>query len=541
MSHPLPPDDYPPAELAKARRRHLARQSALLRQPLAGPLEVGVVLTYRCNHGCRFCALPLEPTARGEMPAALAERLIGELAALDVEQISFTGGGEPMLSEALPALVEQTRAAGLACSVCTNGSRLTETLAEHWARLGVHISVSFNAATPDVYRHVHRGAGPDDFARILDRLRAFAAAAAREGGEGSLVSLNFVIHRENWMQIEAMADLARSVGAAQIQYRLIQPRTDHRELELSAEQLAKVRAAVRRVETAFARDAAFTVQVAAALRADGGGAFGEWGLRPGVTPEAFHDDRTRAPCLEGYVASYIDADGAVFPCCLRSADIANHVMGNVGEAAFGDIWRGESYARFRREAGALDPASLRIEVNGCAHCPKAKHFLYLIDEFSPGNYLDLARRSAAAREEELAALKRRAARAAVLSPAAMRAEFGSVEAPAAVAAGAKFEVRAAVKNTGGATWFAWDLAGGRAIGLGWHWRDSRGRVLQFDNNPRAYLDRDIAPGETAELTIWPTAPPGSGRRTLELAMVQEQTAWFEQHGGATRRLPIAVG
>jgi len=51
----------------------------------------------------------------------------------------------------------------------------------------VHVAVSFNAATPEVYRQVHRGAKAGDYERILECLRAFVAAAAREGGEGSFV------------------------------------------------------------------------------------------------------------------------------------------------------------------------------------------------------------------------------------------------------------------------------------------------------------------------------------------------------------------
>ncbi len=537
MDFPLDPKLYPPGELRKARRRHLVRQSVLLQRPLTGPMEVGVIPTYRCNHGCIFCALPHEAGGRrGEMPQPMLEKIIDDLAAADCEQVSFTGGGEPLLHSATPAAVERVRTRGMACSVCTNGSLVTAELAAQWARLGVHLAVSFNAANEKTYYVVHRGAKAGDFERTLDVLRAFKQTAAREGGEGSFVSMNFVVHQANYTEIEAMAELARSVGAAQIQYRLIQPRAVHRELMLKADELEIARQAVRSVEQSASGQSAFTVQVAESLRGAEEGVRSCLGLREGVTPEAFHDDRTRAPCIEGYVASYIDADGTVFACCLRSSSIGNHFMGDATQTPFGEIWRGEAYQAFRREAFLIDPREASLDENSCAYCPKAKHFLYLIDEFAPGNYLDLARRKADQLARELAELSARVSLYASLAPAAMRPAFVAHDLSPESRAGATFVAMVTVRNDSAHVWPGSDLAGEQAVGLGYHLLDRRGRMIQFDHNPRVYLPRDLAPGETVALPLQVTAPAKPGVYQLELALVQEHVAWFEQHGGATLRV-----
>jgi MoaA/NifB/PqqE/SkfB family radical SAM enzyme len=538
MRHPLSPDDYPRSELEKARRRHLVRQSALLQRPLTGPLEAGLILSYRCNHGCQFCALPLVAGGRGEMAPALAEKAIDELAAADTEQVDFTGGGEPMMSDALPALVERVRARGLACSVCTNGSHLTAALVERWVRLGVHVAVSFNAADEATYRQVHRGAVAGDFDRILDHLRDFSARAAREGGEGSFVSLNFVIHRANWRQVEAMADLTRSVGASQIQYRLIQPREEHRDLQLTDNELRQTREAVRRVETAAATEAAFTVQIAEALREAAAPSVPAT-LRPGVVPEAFHDDRTRVPCLEGYVATYVDHDGTVFPCCMRSADIRSHYMGHLATTAFADIWHGAAYAAFRREAADLPAGGTGPAINGCAQCPKAKQFLYLIDEFAPGNYLDLVRRRARTLQAQQAERARRFQAHVVLPAPSRRVTFVRSEMTPTVAPRAVLRATVTLRNDSERTWPAWDLAGEHAVGVGYHLLDARGRMVRFDNNPRTYLPRDLSPGETITVDVEIAAPEQPGDYLVRLAVVQERVAWFEQVEGA-RDLPLCV-
>ncbi len=541
MDFPLDPGVYPVSELRKARRRHLVRQSVLLQRPLIGPMEVGLIPTYRCNHGCSFCALPYEVSGhRGEMTDEDLTSVVEALAAADCEQVSLTGGGEPLLHPATPAVVEQVRARGMACSVCTNGTLVTEQLADRWARLGVHLAVSFNAASEATYRAIHRGAKPAHFQGTLDILTGFANTARSAGGEGSFVSMNFVVHNANIGEIEAMAELARRVGAAQIQYRLIQPRAVHRNLMLSEQELALARQAVRRVEQANAADTSFTVQVAQSLRtAEAGGHRAE--LRPGVTPESFHDDRTRVPCIEGYVASYVDADGTVFSCCLRSSSISNHFMGDVTKTPFSEIWRGKAYEQFRRESFMVDLHAATLDENSCAYCPKAKHFLYLVDEFAAGNYLDLARRRAANVASVLAEVRQRVLKQVVLPAEAMRPAFLAHNVPPMTHPGKRIETSVTVRNDSTRVWPGADLAGPYAIGLGYHLLDRRSHMLSFDNNPRAYLPHDLSPGEAVDLPLIIAAPETAGSYVLELAMVQENVAWFEHHGGAMLRVPWKIG
>ena len=516
------------------------RQSVLLQRPLTGPMEVGLILTYRCNHGCTFCALPHEAgNARGEMNDQLLSKVIDDLAAVDCEQISLTGGGEPMMHPSTPALVERIRGRGMACSVCTNGSLLTDELVEKWAALGVHLAVSFNAASPETYLAVHRGAKPGTYERILGHMRDFARLAATNGGEGSLLSLNFVVHNANLSEIEAMAKLARLAGAAQIQYRLIQPRQVHRHLMLTRAELDRARLAVREVEKqAAASD--FTVQIAESLREPSPPETPAGELQAGVVPQASFDDRTRVPCIEGYIASYIDADGTVFPCCLRAGNISNHYMGDIQKESFGEIWHGEAYRGFRRESFTVDLNQVNPAENSCAHCPKAKHFLYLVDEFAPGNYLDLTRRKIDEMQKQTDDWRLRLGELVKLPPAAMRAMFVTHEIPKRLAVDSNTAVAVTVKNTGESVWPGAEMAGDHPVGLGYHLLDKSGRMVRFDNNPRAYLANRLLPGEQVSLQLSIKMPAEPGKYQVELAMVQEQVGWFEQAGGATCRVSVQV-
>jgi tRNA (mo5U34)-methyltransferase len=102
--------------------------------------------------------------------------------------------------------------------------------------------------------------------------------------------------------------------------------------------------------------------------------------------------------------------------------------------------------------------------------------------------------------------------------------------------------RVAVENTGAAVWRARGEPGtGRgAARLGSH-------LLRADETEVAWdfafaaLPHDVAPGERAELTLAVEVPGQPGEYVVELDLVLEGIGWFEEGGGSTLRLPLAVG
>jgi tRNA (mo5U34)-methyltransferase len=107
---------------------------------------------------------------------------------------------------------------------------------------------------------------------------------------------------------------------------------------------------------------------------------------------------------------------------------------------------------------------------------------------------------------------------------------------------ASHHYRVAVENTGAAAWRARGEPGtGRgAVRLGSH-------LLRADETEVAWdfafaaLPRDVAPGERAELTLAIEVPTEPGEYLVELDLVLEGIGWFEEGGGSTLRLPLAVG
>ena len=68
-------------------------------------------------------------------------------------------------------------------------------------------------------------------------------------------------------------------------------------------------------------------------------------------------------CLVPWFSSYVDAKGKVYPCCYLLT--TQHIMGNINEQSFEDIWAGEQYKTFRQSL-----VNDRSNVEGCRTCPR---------------------------------------------------------------------------------------------------------------------------------------------------------------------------
>lgn len=128
-----------------------------------------------------------------------------------------------------------------------------------------------------------------------------------------------------------------------------------------------------------------------------------------------------------------------------------------------------------------------------------------------------------------------------MEEAAYRAAF-EVEGPAgSLATGEEIVARLRITNASPVAWAVGESPeGAGGINLSWHMYDAEGRVGQWDN-PRFPLPRDLAAGESLELTVGLTASTIPGRYAIEFDLVHEGVSWFSAHGSATGRIEVLVG
>jgi SAM-dependent methyltransferase len=128
-----------------------------------------------------------------------------------------------------------------------------------------------------------------------------------------------------------------------------------------------------------------------------------------------------------------------------------------------------------------------------------------------------------------APLRREGCRAAIEAPPRLRCAPGAV-----------LPLRVRVRNEGTQKWPGLAEDDGRySVRLGNHWRGRFGR-MQRENDARSALERDLDPGEGAEIGINPTAPSQPGKYILEFDMVQEHVRWFAEMGSPPARTRVVV-
>jgi PqqA peptide cyclase len=179
------------------------------------PLALVAELTHRCPLHCVYCSNPLEMTRRaGELSTENWKRIFREAAAMGVLQTDLTGG-EPLARADLAEIIRGVRAAGLYASLITSGMPLDERRLEEIVAAGLdHVQLSFQGAREDSSTEF-AGARPGTYEQ---KLRVARWVKKHRIG----FTLNFVIHRENLHQLEAMIALTEEIGPGRVEFAHVQ-------------------------------------------------------------------------------------------------------------------------------------------------------------------------------------------------------------------------------------------------------------------------------------------------------------------------------
>jgi pyrroloquinoline quinone biosynthesis protein E len=296
---------------------------------LIAPLGLLAELTHRCPLGCPYCSNPLALDKRSdELDTQTWARVFAEAAGLGVLQVHLSGG-EPAARRDLPEIVKAARDARLYSNLITSAVGLTAQGLAKLADAGLdHVQISIQDSDEKSADHI---AGYDGASA---RKRALAAEVV---GLGLPLTVNMVVHRANIGRIEAMVDLALSLGATRVEIAHVQyygwALKNRATLMPSREQ---VDAALRTVE---------------ALRKAHHGAI----VIDAVVPDYYA--RFPKPCVGGWGRRSLNVTpaGKVLPC--HAAEVIPGLeFWNVREHSLAEIWRASpAFMEFRGSDWMQEP------------------------------------------------------------------------------------------------------------------------------------------------------------------------------------------
>lgn len=182
------------------------------------PLYIRIKPTNVCNHNCYYCHyknpyLTLDEYNPNDMiPREKMLEIVSDMKEMGVKAVTFSGGGEPLVYPYIEETMEKVLEAGIDLSIITNGSMLKRKKAKllakaKWVRISID---SINAAN---YAKI-RGIGGDALPELLKNIEEFA----RIKDDTCELGINFVIGKENYMEIEHVAETMKTLGANHVKF-----------------------------------------------------------------------------------------------------------------------------------------------------------------------------------------------------------------------------------------------------------------------------------------------------------------------------------
>ncbi len=291
------------------------------------PPAISIELSSRCNLSCPECGTGAGLTQRRSdfISYSLAGKIATELRDHALSAWLYFQG-EPMMHPRFFDIVELFRA--MSPVISTNGHFLDE---ESCARLAASplkkIIISYDGITPKVYNIYRRGG---DHAAVTLGIRRLAAAV-RKRGSSPVIEIQFLLHRGNEHEAPAAKAFAASLGAG---------------FKIKSMQVLDIKRAGEWMPS--------------------GGQMSRYVLSGGEWKTTGTPGRG---CMRMWTTAVVTSDGDVLPCCFSKDN--SHIMGNLNNQIFRDIWQGEKYVLFRNAV-----MKSRGEVDICRDCPEGKRIFF---------------------------------------------------------------------------------------------------------------------------------------------------------------------
>lgn len=156
------------------------------------PIDWHIYPSNICNHSCSWCMFR-QNGEQFDRPEKLSReillRLVQDACRTKAELIHFSGGGEPLLNKHTDEALQLANTLGIATALSTNGSLMSERIAEKVD----YIRVSLNAGTKKSHDRVnHSDDNHSDFDKIISNIRKSVLKKKKDFGLGFVVDFNNV-------------------------------------------------------------------------------------------------------------------------------------------------------------------------------------------------------------------------------------------------------------------------------------------------------------------------------------------------------------
>jgi len=202
-------------ESDKTMKEKIKRLQKWSQGDMAPPTELELSLTNRCNQNCLSCWRYGEDLDyEQEATDAAFLNLIEDASALGVEELHLVGGGELLVRDVTPKVMEKAKKAGMKGDLVTNGTLLGEH-AERIVDMGWdRIKVSIDGPNSEIHDYLRGRDGA--FAESTSSIRKVQGLKQELGREKPRLLFNTVVSKKNYQHFLEIYQLANRLGIDEV-------------------------------------------------------------------------------------------------------------------------------------------------------------------------------------------------------------------------------------------------------------------------------------------------------------------------------------
>lgn len=215
------------------------------------PYTIELIPTNRCNFNCKSCWRQgasneeMEKIYKEELSDERLLKLIDEAHEIDVKEIAFVGGGEPLARSITLELIKRTRKFNMTGDLVTNGSLLTEDIIKTLVKIQwTRIKFSIDGANPDLQDSLRR---TKCFDKIIKNIQSLSAMKKQKKSDFPRIGFNVVISNQNYVDLPNIIELAHAIGGNEIMILPITVFSDEgKKLILDKKQIAEFQTIIKK-------------------------------------------------------------------------------------------------------------------------------------------------------------------------------------------------------------------------------------------------------------------------------------------------------
>ena len=350
------------------------------------PKNIVIETTTRCNLRCKQCARLVNKYKLADMQLETFRRIAPFFP--HIKEVALYGHGETFLYSHFFEMLAELKKHNIFVYVTTNGTLITPEVAEQLVELQLdRLSFSLDAATPELFNEIRRGA---DFNTIISNIRRLNTIKKRTGRDDKpILSIMYCAMKSNIQELPKLVLLADElnmlhgvsvlsiveydsvVGESLLRYPDLAEKYFNEAKLLAAKyaiplelpldqfgfQLAPVELTFRdriwrtsrEFQRSFDKTALLKVKLSR-LAQHLKRTVNSQKISPGVQKSTSSKTIRVKKCRDPWDFMFVNVHGDIRVCC-----ISHQIMGNVYEDDIQTIWNNDAYRKFRARILTTDP------------------------------------------------------------------------------------------------------------------------------------------------------------------------------------------